>query len=59
VCNKMNNNYIRVAKRMMYEQLIKGHKDEAELKRKDDKHVDAVLKYFDIKIEKVKGGCNV
>ncbi len=55
----MNNNYIRVAKRMMYEQLIKGHKDEAELKRKDDKHVDAVLKYFDIKIEKVKGGCNV
>ena len=37
-------------KRMIYERLIMGRYDTAELMLKDDKHVDAVLKTFNIKI---------
>tara|TARA_R110000803_G_scaffold201812_1_gene266730 strand:- start:242 stop:448 length:207 start_codon:yes stop_codon:yes gene_type:complete len=42
--------YPRVMKRMIYERLIMGRYDTAELMLKDDKHVDAVLKTFNIKI---------
>lgn len=45
--------YIRVAKRLMYESLVKqGNPNDIEmLLKKDDKHVDAVLKTFNIKVD--------
>ena len=46
----MKQAYIRVAKRMAYEKLIKNSKNEKELLLKNDAHVDAVLKTFNIKI---------
>ncbi len=42
---------IRVGKRLIYEHLIKGSKNEAELKEKDDTHVEQVLKAFNIKFD--------
>ena len=49
--NFTKEDYIRVMKRMLYEQLIKGHKNEEEFRKKDDKHVDEVLKRFNIKVD--------
>ena len=44
----------RVMKKMIYEQLINSssmkQKDKDELLKKDDKHIDAVLKTFNIKV---------
>mgnify|MGYP003135402838 CR=1 FL=1 len=40
----------KVAQRMAYEKLIEGHKDEEELKKKDDEHIEKVLEVFGIKI---------
>ena len=42
---------IRVGKRLIYEQLIKGSTNEAELKEKTDTHVEQVLKAFNIKFD--------
>lgn len=42
---------IRLGKRLIYEHLIKGSKNEAELKEKDDTHVEQVLKAFNIKFD--------
>ena len=41
---------IRIQKRMLYNELIKGSKNEKELKLKDDKHIEQVLKCLGIKI---------
>ena len=43
---------LRVFKRKIYESLVKqGNQDDIEmLLKKDDKHVDAVLKAFNIKV---------
>ena len=47
-------NVEKVMKRMIYEQLVNSsnsnQKDKDELLKKDDKHIDAVLKTFNIKI---------
>jgi hypothetical protein len=48
--NTMKQDFIRVAKRMAYEALIKGLPSEAKLKEKDDKHVEEILKLFRIKV---------
>ena len=41
--------YVRVAKRMVYEKLIEKSPNYELLKAKDDQHVNAVLKQFNIK----------
>tara|TARA_R110000751_G_scaffold264480_1_gene363548 strand:- start:181 stop:345 length:165 start_codon:yes stop_codon:yes gene_type:complete len=40
----------RVARRMAYEKLIEGNREEEELKKKDDEHIKKVLEVFGIKI---------
>ena len=40
----------KVARRMCYEKLIEGQKNEEALKKKDDKHVELVLNEFGIKL---------
>lgn len=51
---EIKNAYIKNAKRLAYEKLIDmgkmSDKDKEELKKKNDEHVDNVLKCFGIKI---------
>ena len=49
--NELKNRIQVVARRMIYERLIKGTKYENELKNKDDKHIIQVLKLFGIQIK--------
>ena len=47
---EIKDEYSRVARRMLYEKLIEGTKNEQALKKKDDKHVELVLNEFGIKL---------
>jgi len=47
---EIKDEYSRVARRMLYEKLIEGTKNEQALKKKDDKHVQQVLNSFNIKV---------